>query len=167
MSGFFVLPRHGEAHDNPFRATAPNSRGERVKIFFFTVSLVAPLRFIFIVLVLVICGVVANLVLLGSQRDQPFGSFRRLAALPVRFGFRMLLFFAGYHWIEVKGRADPCARVWICNHVSLFDSFYFVFRYGIAPAAMTNVVNMPVVGALFRYGIAPAAMTNVVNMPVV
>eukprot|EP00744_Colponema_vietnamica_P012859 GILI01018036.1.p1 GENE.GILI01018036.1~~GILI01018036.1.p1 ORF type:complete len:688 (-),score=151.56 GILI01018036.1:147-2210(-) len=99
------LPR--PVHHNPFVYKSPISAWEWFKIFFFCITGIAFVRIFVMAISLIWAYCWGSLAIIGLKGDQlkgtiPFSPWRRALRLPVRFGFRVIIFCLGYHWVSIR-----------------------------------------------------------------
>lgn len=139
---------------NPFAYDSRPSAYEISKEVFFMVTLIAPLRFLLVcvlVLLALACSLLATVGLDASTvYDKPYPLWRRRLLTPIAYLCRAALFVMGFYHIKVTGAPAPDAPFIVCNHVSVFDALV-VFAY-LQPSivAKAELMHIPVLGRIFR-----------------
>jgi 1-acyl-sn-glycerol-3-phosphate acyltransferase len=123
------------------------------KILFATVTLVAPLKFISIFLLLLIGWGLAKIALIGIEQPaiaEPLIGWRSLVLYPIRFGVRLIMFIAGFVYVAVEGSPDDRAKVFVATHQSIWDSMWFIAYFGSSQAAKVELFDIPMMGDFLR-----------------
>ena len=103
-----------EKVDNPFHSTTPQGCVDTLKIIFFTVTGLALVRMLLLVLLLLFMWVFAI-----------FGrccGCTRAMTYPIRALIRILLFVCGFYWISYTDRRQKPYKgnIIVCNHISIW-----------------------------------------------
>jgi 1-acyl-sn-glycerol-3-phosphate acyltransferase len=114
-------------------------------------------RFALVVFVVATCSLLCWLALIGSastttnqDMPPPLEPWRQKIARPiVQFASRLVLLVMGFYWIPVvKGRPDPSARVYVCNHTSLMDVLVLLWFLGPSFLSKQSVLDAPLFGTI-------------------
>jgi 1-acyl-sn-glycerol-3-phosphate acyltransferase len=134
----------------------PIGRYETVKIFLATVTLIAPVRFI-VIWILLIIGWLLTLPIRPWVDAYAVGSaYKTVVMLLIRVGCRLILFVAGFYWIPSRGHFDPRATILVSTHKSLWDALWIIWKAGAAQTAKADLFRMPVIsGFLFALDSVP------------
>ncbi|KAF4724931.1 Lysophosphatidylcholine acyltransferase 2, partial [Perkinsus olseni] len=151
---FNTRPRY----TNAFLPLTEYSTYEKIKVFFFTITLIAPLRIFIIVFVLCIGVCLAEIASLGLPPiddamvlQPPINSrWRRFIVFLMRIGMRWIMFLAGFYWVHVEGSYDPRARIIISTHHSIWDTIYLMIYTGCCEAAKADLFKVPMMGSFLR-----------------
>ena len=137
-----------------WRSLAPNfSTYERLKTFLASISLIAPLRFI---IVWVLLGVGWVLVRCMPKTDsckiESLGSrlLRQGIICLVRLGCRIILFISGFLYIWTKGQRDSRARILVSSHHSIWDALWFIWDCQASQTAKEELFHSPLIGPFLR-----------------
>ncbi|KAF4724932.1 Lysophosphatidylcholine acyltransferase 2 [Perkinsus olseni] len=157
QEGFFRLPSHPRYH-NPFETLTHIGRYEKLKIIVFTLTGVAPLRLVIILALGVLGMIPAKLALLGIPRSDdvrdlqpPITAWWRKALIHfMLLWVRIILFVAGFYWVNVEGSPDRRTRVYVSTHHSIWDTLYLMYYTGACEAAKSEVFDLPLVGTYLR-----------------
>jgi 1-acyl-sn-glycerol-3-phosphate acyltransferase len=126
---------------------------ERAKIFLFTVTLIAPIRFLAIWILLLIGWGLAKLGSVGIKPgiySPPPTLMNTSIKYLLRFGIRWIMYIAGFYYVFVEGKADPRAKVLISTHSSLWDSLWMIFYLGTTQGAKIELFSLPIMGDFLR-----------------
>ncbi len=139
-SDWAELPK---TNSNPFQTATPPDCYEKIKIFFFSISGIALLR---LLLILVCWLLMALFATLGNI------FCRKLWTYPMRCVARLILFFAGFYWIAVDDRRRKpfSANIIVCNHVSIFDGLHIFYKTGCSVVGKKEVFDIPVFGQILK-----------------
>ena len=140
----------------PWQSLTPPTLYESLKIIIATVTLVAPMRFLLIWVLLTVGWLLTIPVKPSIERYRSGRIYKRLVVLVIRFGCRLILFVAGFYWIETRGRFDRRANVIISTHQSLWDALWVIWSTGASQTAKADLFNMPIIrGFLFAIDSVP------------
>jgi len=149
--------------NTPFKNTHNTNFYDKVKILFFTFSLIGPIRFILVILLLILTSLLISLFFVGHNTKDNLGNYnnislprRLLLIIPQMLG-KLTLFILGYYWInedfnEYKFlkynylERENAPKLIIANHVSFIDSLYFLTRGFPSVVANANTINLPIIG---------------------
>lgn len=140
---------------------------EKFKNIFFTITLIAPIRFF---LTMLFSGLGLLFLYLGFiGYDGNISFLRRLFLYIPQFFARLVLFILGYYYINEQYEYEPNkftnirgfyfpsylerkdkAKIIIANHVTFLDSVFFVSRGYYNVVAKADLINYPVIGRIIR-----------------
>jgi len=150
---------------SPFDNSHKNNLYNKIKIFLFTISGIAIIRFILFLFFGSLACLLFNIFLTGySSKDANgnfvnIGSIRRFLLFIPQILSRIALFILGYYYIsdniptsfKFNYLERPNApKLIIANHVSFIDTFYFICRGIPSPVASYNVLSLPIIGLTFK-----------------
>ena len=125
----------------PWKSLTPIGYYESFKIMLATLTLVAPIRFLLLFLLLLIGWILA-----------PFPCFKYV----LRAGTRVVMFICGFYWVFQRGHPHEDARIFVSTHTSIWDALYLIYLVGACPAAKQDLFDMPMMGAYLRaFGSVP------------
>lgn len=142
---------------NPFvNDTVELTSYERVKRKVFTYLGIPIIRILGALIIIVVVLLYVNIIMIGIEnlKDKPLATWRRTLMIPVRFGVRLVMVCLGYYWINVNYPKEGLkndgkdARVFVSNHIGLFDALYFVYAHDISIAMKAELRNAPYIGLL-------------------
>ena len=123
---------------NPSFSLTPLTARELLKVTLATLSLVAPMRFLVIWFLLLVGW------FLTKSLDRKVRWEFTLLKFLIRFGVRVILFFAGFYWIPVHGEWDSRARIIVSTHHSIWDSLLLIYQVGASQAAKAELFKVPI-----------------------
>ncbi len=151
-----------ENHPNPFETLTPleTSKWEKIKVVFFTVTLIAPLRLALFVLISFSSSLVAGWLMRWGLSNMKSRSFlprfvRFLGACVIR----LLLFIAGFYWINTNNfdkavftnnKAGGPVRIIVANHTSIWDAFFLMYFCPCAVLAKRELFNVSILGRILH-----------------
>jgi 1-acyl-sn-glycerol-3-phosphate acyltransferase len=140
----------------PWKSLTPNSTYERLKIAIATVTLIGPLKFLTI-WILIFIGWLMVLPIGPKTDTSTIGKvYRKVAFGLVRLGCRLILFTGGFYWVNVRGSPDDRAKILVSTHHSLWDSLWFIWSQGASQTAKADLFENPLVsGFLFVLNSVP------------
>lgn len=119
-----------------------------------TVTLIAPIRF------LTITGLSLTIWLLSylaqGRVNQPMTLKQQWLLYPCRYLIRLIMFVAGFYWVEFEDRRSTLAKrqsqppVFVANHISIWDPFYLYYWYGVSITTKAEFFDVPVMGTMLR-----------------
>ena len=140
---------------NPFLTTHKFDLDERIKIAFFILSGIAPLKFIMFIIFGLLTAITLYLSFIGYEKDKEISTIRRyFLYIPQIFAYLTLLSlgyfniseninkFNKFNYLERK----DAPKLIISNHVSFIDSFYFLTRGIPSIVTVPNVLKIPFAG---------------------
>jgi 1-acyl-sn-glycerol-3-phosphate acyltransferase len=150
---------------SPFDNSHKNNLYNKIKIFLFTISGIAIIRFILFFIFGSIACLLFNIFLTGYNSKDGNGNFVNIS--PIRRFFLFIpqifasigLFILGYYSIDDNIpyffkfnylERTNAPKLIIANHVSFIDTFYFICRGIPSPVASYNVLSLPIVGLTFK-----------------
>ena len=143
----------GQQPINPFYHRPQFTLYDRIKIALLTVT-IFPIRILLVILTMCLAYVLGRLAVLGvsfeeSQKNPlpPWRSFlKHYVTVPA---IRLAFFWAGFHWVSVKGKrvkASEAPIYVVASHTSLFDALYALFLGPPAIVARADTRNIPIFG---------------------
>ena len=137
----------------PASSLTPIGFWEALKITLATITLVAPIKLLIILFLLTIGWGIARLATIGIDSADvrtPKDGWRRLAVYPMRLGVRVIMYVAGFYYVQVRGELDGRSCLFVCTHHSLWDSLWLFYYTGASQAAKLELFSMPVMGDFLR-----------------
>jgi len=140
---------------NPFLTTHKFDLDERIKIAFFILSGIAPLKFIMFTIFALLTAITLYLCFIGYKKNKEISKIRRyFLYIPQIFAYLTLLSlgyfniseninkFNKFNYLERKN----APKLIISNHVSFIDSLYFLTRGIPSIVTVPNVLKIPFAG---------------------
>jgi len=150
---------------NPFLNGTPKITVlEIIKMVFMSpIALVRVVLCLLAVLFLTLIGMMATIGHLKQPEEdtedyRPMGPCRRILMSPLRVLARAILWCMGYLWVHETGCCacfNPCAPnpspapVIVCNHVSIIEPLYLIYKFLPCGAGMASLAEWPLLGSVF------------------
>jgi 1-acyl-sn-glycerol-3-phosphate acyltransferase len=147
---------------SPFKSLTPVGWREGSKIVLFTVTLVAPLRLILIVLLAMLwtlaCGRWVHWGLTHMQLDTRMARCARSARTVL---LRGVLFLAGFYWIDCPPPPPNPPRIIVSNHTSMWDALVLMYQLPCTVLAKEELFKIWGLGTVLRaLGAIPVARAS-------
>ena len=137
----------------PMKTLTPMGVSEWVKVIVATVTLVAPIKFIIVWSLLSVGWALAKIATVGTgdiHLAKPPTGWRRGIVYIMRFGVRLIMYVAGFYYVQVAGERDDRARIIVSTHHSIWDSIWLIYYVGACQAAKGELFDLPMMGAFLR-----------------
>jgi len=150
---------------NPFLNGTPKITSLEI-IKMILMSPVALFRILLCLLAVLFLSLWSVLATIGHPKDpsedthdfEPAGPIRRFFLSPLQFFARVILWCMGYLWVHETGCCacfNPCAGapapapVIVCNHVSIIEPLYLIYKFLPCGAGMADLAKWPLLGSVF------------------
>jgi len=153
LTSFPVIPRYNGA--NPFSDSQARNFYDTFKTWSFTITLLGPLRFLMMVIILMFGTILSVVVTFNQPVDKPLNKtyLRQKGIDLLRFMIRMLLFVGGFFYIPINydELSDlKNARCIVCNHFSAWDSIILLSIMECSPIVKAELLQTPLLGHVLR-----------------
>jgi len=138
---------------NPAASLTPISAVEWIKIVLMSVLGIAPFRFVLILTLFSIGGLLAKIGVLSMKRSERHtvnNIIPRVMWYIIRFGARLVMYIGGFTYVFTDGFHDQQANLLVATHTSLWDSIWLLFYIGATQAAKSELFEIPIIGDYLR-----------------
>lgn len=139
-----------------FGPQKPMSSYEKIKVFFFTITLIAPIRLFLVIFFLTMIAILCRLSyeLQGRPTAEKPGHLSRFnrwfLVIPSQILGRVCMYVLGVWWIETEGARDPSVKVMVSNHICPMDNCYHFSTTFPAFVAKSEVIDFPFFSHLLK-----------------
>ena len=165
----FKLPQIPR-YDGPFPFTdgcsSLHEPMEKLRIFLMTITLIAPIRFILILIIWIFGLTYIKLVITGHDYSKPIhpDSIRGRLLQLLRYPCILFLALCGFYrigFLKCNG-ANPTheTRVFVSNHVSVFDGFFYWILFQPSYLVREDILHIPIFGGVIKFGVQCVGINN-------
>ncbi|XP_078688123.1 lysophosphatidylcholine acyltransferase 2-like isoform X2 [Branchiostoma floridae x Branchiostoma belcheri] len=155
MPGKFQLPRQksliAPMIRNPFIHDLRLSTWDKIQIAVGSVT-IAPIRFLFLLLLLVLSWLIAIIATAGMDTSKPMTGWRKFCKRVLALMGRIMFFFMGFHNIKIRGKPAPSSEAPLMTcapHSTYFDIITIFIGEGLASGVSRKENStIPLIGAL-------------------
>ncbi|XP_019629196.1 PREDICTED: lysophosphatidylcholine acyltransferase 2-like [Branchiostoma belcheri] len=155
MPGKFQLPRQksliAPMIRNPFIHDLRLSTWDKIQIAVGSVT-IAPIRFLFLLLLLVLSWLIAIIATAGMDTSKPMTGWSRFCKRVLALMGRIMFFFMGFHNIKIRGKPAPSSEAPLMTcapHSTYFDIITIFIGEGLASGVSRKENStIPLIGAL-------------------
>lgn len=166
----FKLPQIPR-YDGPFPFTDGNSTifepMEKLRVFLMTITLIAPIRFILIIILFTLGLIYIQLVILGHDYSKPIhpDSTRGRLLKLLKYPCIVFLAVAGFYrigFLKCEGAkpSHPETRIFVSNHVSVFDGFFYWVLFQPSFLVRADILDVPIFGGVIKFGVQCVGIDN-------
>eukprot|EP01084_Bolivina_argentea_P125059 221607_1 len=147
---------------NPFTegATTIQEYREKLKIIFFTITLIAPIRGLIMFILAVCTAIIAMIGSIGLKEEESICSYNSIRGRIIRklfyFACRSFVFVSGFYYIPIKeingSDLSNKSNILVSNHVTMWDGFILWSFFQQSILVKAAVHRIPILGYVIKYG---------------